>query len=122
MPDAPMPDAPMPEAPTPPISVTVERLFLLPWPCSPRPYSLCQAGNAAEAKRLEKEAAALQEARGGPSKYAARKAKRVQEEARAIAAEKAQVEEKKEAPAKEEEPPPRKKRRRRRRRRGPRTE
>ena len=59
MPDAPMPDAPMPEAPTPPISVTVERLFLLPWPCSPRPYSLCQAGNAAEAKRLEKEAAAL---------------------------------------------------------------
>ena len=74
-----------------------------------------------------REAAAQQEARGGPSKYAARKAKRVQEEARAEAAEKVEaakkalIEEKKGATAKEEERP-RKRRRRRRRRRGPRTD
>ena len=73
----------------------------------------------AEIQFAAKEEAALQEARGGPSKYAARKAKRVQEEAKAIAAEKterAQMEEKKGTATKEEERP-----RRRRRRRGPRT-
>jgi RIO kinase 1 len=85
-----------------------------------------------EIQEAAREAAAKQEARGGPSKYAARKAKRLQEQAEAEAAEQAR-QERREEKAKQRrekqgdqggtrpdgEQPPRK-RRRRRRRRGPR--
>jgi len=85
-----------------------------------------------EIQEAAREAAAQQEARGGPSKYAARKAKRLKEQAEAEAAEQArrekrkgQAKQRKEGQASQESSQPNgdqqpRKRRRRRRRRGPR--
>ncbi|MEE2750591.1 MAG: PA4780 family RIO1-like protein kinase [Myxococcota bacterium] len=86
-----------------------------------------------EIQDAAREAAALQQARGGPSKYAARKAQKLRDQAAAEAAERARQEKREEqARARKEQKAaqgtnpaangdqPRKRRRRRRRRRGPR--